>query len=90
MPATWRDLGELRTVEHECFGDDAWPLWDLVGVLTFPGVVRLKAVMSEKMFGFVAGGFWLINLTAAYATMLALMGTSLLFIRLRRAASEAM
>jgi branched-chain amino acid transport system permease protein len=26
-----------------------------------------------------AGGFWLINLTAAYATMLALMGTNLLF-----------
>ena len=55
MPATWHDLGELRTVEHECFGDDVWPLWDLVGVLTFPGVVRLKAMASEKMVGFVAG-----------------------------------
>jgi len=55
VPATWHDLGELRAVEHECFGDDAWPLWDLVGVLTFPGVVRLKAVVAEKMIGFIAG-----------------------------------
>jgi branched-chain amino acid transport system permease protein len=29
--------------------------------------------------GALAGGFWLINLTAAYAAMLALMGTNLLF-----------
>jgi ribosomal-protein-alanine N-acetyltransferase len=55
VPASWRDLGELRILEHECFEDDAWPLWDLVGVLTFPGVVRLKAVEAEKMVGFVAG-----------------------------------
>ena len=31
------------------------------------------------IFGFFAGGYWLINLTAAYATMLALMGTNLLY-----------
>jgi branched-chain amino acid transport system permease protein len=31
------------------------------------------------VFGLLAGGYWLINLTAAYATMLALMGTNLLF-----------
>ena len=48
-------MGELRTLEQECFGDDAWPLWDIVGVLAFPGVERLKAVSSGKMIGFVAG-----------------------------------
>ncbi|MGD0004083.1 MAG: N-acetyltransferase [Anaerolineaceae bacterium] len=55
MPASWHDLGELRMLEQECFGDDAWPLLDLVGVFAFPGVVRLKAVVVGKMVGFVAG-----------------------------------
>ena len=27
----------------------------MVGVLTFPGVVRLKAVVSDKMVGFISG-----------------------------------
>jgi len=54
-PATLRDLGTLRTVERICFPKDAWPLMDLVGVLTFPGVVRLKAVKANQMVGFVAG-----------------------------------
>jgi ribosomal protein S18 acetylase RimI-like enzyme len=53
--ATWRDLGPLRSIENECFGDDAWPLIDLLGVLTFPGIVRLKAVVGERMVGFIAG-----------------------------------
>jgi ribosomal protein S18 acetylase RimI-like enzyme len=54
--ATWRDLGELRTLEAECFGKDAWPLLDLIGVLTLPGNVRIKAVTPEgKMAGFIAG-----------------------------------
>jgi ribosomal-protein-alanine N-acetyltransferase len=38
-PATWRDLNALRHLEQVCFPSDAWPLWDLIGVLTFPGVV---------------------------------------------------
>jgi ribosomal protein S18 acetylase RimI-like enzyme len=28
---------------------------DLIGVLTFPGVVRLKAVNGKQMVGFIAG-----------------------------------
>ena len=60
-PATWRDLNTLRTVEKICFPLDAWPLWDLIGILTLPGVVRLKAVVADpkaggdQMVGFVAG-----------------------------------
>ena len=54
-PATWRDLSALRTLEHVCFPVDAWPLWDLIGVLTLPNVVRLKAVTGDRMVGFIAG-----------------------------------
>lgn len=55
VPATWRDLRELRHLEEVCFQDDAWPLLDVIGVLSFPGIVRLKAVIDEKMVGFIAG-----------------------------------
>jgi ribosomal-protein-alanine N-acetyltransferase len=55
LPASWRDLGELRRLEHDCFKEDAWPLWDLIGVLTLPDVVRLKAVREDKMVGFAGG-----------------------------------
>ncbi len=53
--ASLRDLGELRALEQECFGRDAWPLLDLISVLAFPGVVRIKAVVGSVMAGFVAG-----------------------------------
>lgn len=52
--AGWRDLKELKRLEHECFGEDAWPLIDLIGVLLLPGFIRLKAVEEAKMVGFVA------------------------------------
>lgn len=53
--ATWRDLNALRRLESECFPIDAWPLWDLVGVLTLSNIVRLKAVVGGRMVGFIAG-----------------------------------
>jgi ribosomal protein S18 acetylase RimI-like enzyme len=55
IQATWRDIKELYHLEHVCFDRDAWPLLDLMAVLTFPSVIRLKAVMNEKMVGFIAG-----------------------------------
>jgi ribosomal-protein-alanine N-acetyltransferase len=54
-PANLRDLGALRHVEQVCFPKDAWPLLDLVSVLTFGGVIRLKAVSEKQMIGFIAG-----------------------------------
>jgi ribosomal-protein-alanine N-acetyltransferase len=54
-PATWRDLNPLRQIEKECFSQDAWPLWDLIGVLTLPNIVRLKASVNGDMIGFIAG-----------------------------------
>jgi ribosomal-protein-alanine N-acetyltransferase len=55
LPATLRDLGGLRRVEQACFPKDAWPLLDLIAVLTWPSVVRLKAVVDGQMTGFIAG-----------------------------------
>jgi [ribosomal protein S18]-alanine N-acetyltransferase len=55
QPAGWRDLNALRHLEKLCFPKDNWPLLDLIGVLTLPNVVRLKAIIDEKMVGFVAG-----------------------------------
>ena len=55
LPATWRDLNALRQLESACFEEDAWPLLDLIAVLSFPTVVRLKAVVDDQMIGFVAG-----------------------------------
>ena len=49
------DLGALRRLENACFGGDAWPLIDLVGVLILPGIVRLKAMAEGGMVGFVGG-----------------------------------
>ena len=53
--AGWRDLMALRRLEELCFDLDAWPLVDLLGVLTLPGIVRLKALMGNELVGFVAG-----------------------------------
>lgn len=55
LPATLRDVGPLRGLEQACFDRDAWSLLDLIAVLTFPEVVRLKAVEDGRMIGFVAG-----------------------------------
>jgi len=55
LPASLRVLGSLRRVEQACFPKDAWPLLDLMAVLTWPDVVRLKAVADGQMVGFIAG-----------------------------------
>ena len=50
-----RDLGALRRLEHACFDKDAWPIFDLIAVLSWPDVIRLKAVEDGDLIGFVAG-----------------------------------
>ncbi len=55
VDASWRDLGGVRQVEAECFGSDAWPLLDILAVLTLPGVVRFKATVGPEIVGFAAG-----------------------------------
>ncbi|MGE5375484.1 MAG: GNAT family N-acetyltransferase [Bacteroidota bacterium] len=53
--ASLRDLGALRRLESVIFEKDAWSILDLVAVLTWSDVVRLKAVVDHEMIGFVAG-----------------------------------
>ncbi len=55
IPATFRDLNALRHLEKVCFPQDVWAIFDLAAVLTFPNVIRLKAVHNGKMIGFIAG-----------------------------------
>jgi ribosomal-protein-alanine N-acetyltransferase len=52
--ASLRDLTALRRLEQICFGQDAWPLLDLIAVLTWSDVIKLKAVEAGEMIGFVA------------------------------------
>ena len=53
--ATFLDLNALGRLERACFGQDAWSFLDLIAVLTFPEVVRLKVVEGGVMIAFAAG-----------------------------------
>lgn len=55
LPANLLDISALRQLEKICFPQDAWPLLDLISVLSLSGVVRLKAMQDGRMIGFVAG-----------------------------------
>lgn len=55
VKASLRDLNALRRLERASFDKDAWSLFDLIAVLTFPDVIRLKAMENGDMAGFVAG-----------------------------------
>lgn len=55
LPASILDLSALRRLEHLCFEKDAWSLFDLIAVLSWTDVIRLKAVEAGVMIGFVAG-----------------------------------
>jgi ribosomal-protein-alanine N-acetyltransferase len=54
-PASILDLNALSKLERICFGADAWPFLDLIAVLAFPDVVRLKVVENGEMIAFAAG-----------------------------------
>jgi len=54
--ADWRDYTQLKQLERACFDTkDIWPFWDLLGILTLPGLVRLKAESDGQMIGFIGG-----------------------------------
>ena len=55
QPATIRDLSAVRRLEKACFEKDAWSVLDLIAALTWPEVIRIKAVDDGRMVGFVAG-----------------------------------
>jgi len=68
-PATWRDLKDLFQLEKICFQMDAWPLLDILGVLTIPQVIRFKAVDQEELVGFIAVDLRRAQQTAWIATL---------------------
>jgi ribosomal-protein-alanine N-acetyltransferase len=51
-PANLKDLSGMQAIEQVCFPQDAWPLLELIGALTLPGLVRLKATVNGRMIGF--------------------------------------
>ena len=69
IPATWKDLGAFRYLEKISFPKDAWPLLDMIAVLSLPKVVRLKAVLDDLMVGFIAGEHRVAEKTAWIATL---------------------
>jgi len=69
LPASWRDLNAVRQIENVCFPKDAWPLWDVIGVLTLPNVVRLKAEVEGRVVGFIASDIRAAEQTAWIATI---------------------
>ena len=69
LPATWRDLRDVHYLEQTCFELDAWPILDILGVLSFPQIIRYKAVDGEKMVGFIAVDLRRVQNTAWIATL---------------------
>jgi ribosomal-protein-alanine N-acetyltransferase len=58
-PASLRDLRQVLRLERICFGADAWPVLDVMGVLVWPGQVRLRATIGRKLIGaIVAEPVW--------------------------------
>ncbi|MEK7311220.1 MAG: GNAT family N-acetyltransferase [Chloroflexota bacterium] len=53
--AVLRDLSAAHALEHACFGRDGWGYFDLFGALIFPGTIRLKAVVDDRLVGFAVG-----------------------------------
>lgn len=53
-PATLWDLSAVRELERVCFPQDAWPLLEMVGVLSLPTILRWKALDGERLVAFVA------------------------------------
>lgn len=71
-PASLRDLPALRALENICFPIDRWPLLDLIGVLSVPGVIRIKALVNGEFAGFVGADIrkkestgWIVTIAVA-------------------------
>ena len=69
LPATWRDLQAVHQLEKACFQRDAWPFLDILGVLTIPQIIRLKAEKEQELIGFVAADLRRSQATAWIATL---------------------
>lgn len=54
------DLVAAYHLQQACFGREAWGYLDLISMFLTPGLVRLKAVMGDRLIGFVIGdpNYW--------------------------------
>ena len=56
LRATWHDVPALIQLDRRCFKPiDAFSWYEFLGLCVWPGVVALKAVLDEKLIGFIAG-----------------------------------
>jgi len=67
--ASWRDFSQVMELEKICFPLDAWPIIDILGVLSFPWYVHIKAENGEKLVGFIAGEIKKTNLEGWISTI---------------------
>ena len=74
LPATWRDLKAVHLLEKACFQRDAWPLLDILGALTVPNILRIKAQDGDQLIGFIAADLRRSQATAWIATLAVLPG----------------
>lgn len=56
LSAGLRDLNAVRELERLSFPLDAWPLIEMIGVLSLPNILRWKAVEGDDLVGFIAAG----------------------------------
>lgn len=54
LPAGLRDISAVRDLEEVSFPVDAWPLIEMIGVLSLPSMERWKAMVGKELVGFVA------------------------------------
>jgi ribosomal-protein-alanine N-acetyltransferase len=69
VPANWRDTFSLHQLEKICFPLDSWPLFDIIAALTFPNMVRLKALDGDHLAGFILGDYRPFENTAWIASL---------------------
>ncbi len=68
--ASFKDIWQLYNHEKLCFNKlDRWPLIELVGSLTLPGMVRLKMTCGDHMIGFFGGSRHLMEGKGAITTI---------------------
>ena len=69
LRAGLRDLNAVRGLERVSFPQDAWPLLEMVGVLSLPSIERWKAMDRERLAGFVAADVRRVENVAWIATI---------------------
>lgn len=55
LPASWKDTFPVYLLEKKCFSsDDAWPLFEIIFVLSAPSIIKLKIEHRETLVAFIA------------------------------------